>query len=157
MIILWHDNWKPEQWNTKQAAISMRRSSKHIPSTKSKQTVTEEPKKQCLLRRIYSEDQWSPQFEVGGYHSGVLSCTVRCHYQVMASEDTVDWKDLVLAVVICSVYARESVVIICSYKLLVFNKSKPNPSSHWHVTILSHVWWYTWLILWVLYLFDWIY
>jgi hypothetical protein len=58
----------------------------------------------------------SVELEVGvsGYQSGVLSCTVRHHYQGTTSENT---KDLLFAIVICSVQLSESIMIICCYKL----------------------------------------
>jgi hypothetical protein len=51
-----------------------------------------------ILPRPYSDDG---QSKVGGQSQQlVLSCTVRCHYQATASEDT---EDLMFAVVICRV------------------------------------------------------
>jgi hypothetical protein len=76
------------------------------------------------MLRLYSEDQWSPQVGVSGYYSGVLSCTVRCRYQVMNSEDTAD---LVFAVVSCRACMLGKVLlIICSYKCSINQIQTPH-------------------------------
>jgi hypothetical protein len=49
---------------------------------------------------------------------------IRCHYQGTSGEDTAVWKDLVFVAVNFRVQVSENIIIICSYELWLFSKSK---------------------------------